>query len=479
MTVFRSYFSKNNTLIDGVLSNNSQNPVTEVTYGTVDQQVSRFIFDIDFSLLRQRIEEGYINPNRIVKHVLHLTNTIQNAPEYIGKRSYSLDIERASSFELDIFNVSEDWDEGSGYDFVYSDAPDFNYDDDFHQSPNQGASNWYYRKTGIPWTVSGGSYVSGQTKIFGTQYFEKGSEDIEIDITDYINGRLAAQGISGVTGYTGTSYGLGIKYPDDLEELETLYRQSVGFHTKSTHTFYEPYIETVVDNEIIDDRNYFYLNKDNNLYLYVNIGNNPYNITVNSVDIYDYQDELYDTISGDSIVNVKKGVYKITLNVDSDEYPDAVLFRDVWNLTINGKNKQHENQFYLISEDNYFDFDLSNEIDIDNYFFYFWGINQKENVVAGDVKKIRLTVKELYPNQDSFVPLDIEYRLFTTVGEKYEIDVIPFTPVNRTSKGYEFDLDTAWLIPQDYCLQLRLKNGTYYENKQCVRFTVVSNDIKV
>ena len=71
--------------------------------------------------------------------------------------------------------------------------------------------------------------------------------------------------------------------------------------------------------------------------------------------------------------------------------------------------------------------------------------------------------------------MDIEYRLFTTVGKKYEIDLIPFTSVNRTNTGYEFNLDTSWLIPQDYFLQIRMKNGDYYENKQTVSFTVVSD----
>ena len=71
--------------------------------------------------------------------------------------------------------------------------------------------------------------------------------------------------------------------------------------------------------------------------------------------------------------------------------------------------------------------------------------------------------------------MDIEYRLFTTVGKKYELDLIPFTPVNRTNTGYEFNLDTSWLIPQDYFLQIRMKNGDYYENKQTLSFTVVSD----
>ena len=54
-------------------------------------------------------------------------------------------------------------------------------------------------------------------------------------------------------------------------------------------------------------------------------------------------------------------------------------------------------------------------------------LQQQEKLRSGDVRKVKLTVKEMYPNQDNFVPLDIEYRLFITVGEKYEIDVVPFT----------------------------------------------------
>lgn len=475
MSVFRSYFSKNNTLIDGNLTNNSQNPVTEISYGTLNSLPSRFIFDIDLNNLKQRIREGFINPNRIVKHVLHMTNTISNAPEYKGKKSYSLEIERASSFTLDLFNINEEWDEGSGYDFIWDDKP-FAYIDEPQPTLLEQASNWYYRKTNIPWTVSGGSYVSGLTTIFGSQRFEDGSEDLEIDITDYVNGKL---GVSGLTGFTGTSYGLGLKFSDNLEQLETVYRQAVAFHVKDTHTFYEPYIETIIDDVIRDDRNYFYLDKDNDLYLYVNIGGDPQDISVNSVEIYDFEDQLILTATGDSIVNVSKGVYKITINIPSDleMYPDGVLFSDKWNVNINGKEFTHENQFYLISSDKYYTFDQTNQIELDNYSFYFWGVSQQEKLVAGDIRKIRLTIKELYPNQDNFLPLDVEYRLYTTVGEKYEIDVIPFTPVNRTSKGYEFNLDTSWLIPQDYCLELRLKNGNYYENKKCMKFTVVSNGI--
>ena len=467
MSVFRSYFLKNNTLIEGTEINVSQNPVTEISYGTPNEEVTRFIFDIDFSNLKRRIAEGFINPDKIQKHFLHITNTIAYAPEYRGKRSYSLEIERASSFELDLYNIDEDWDEGSGYEFVY--------DDDLATRLPQQASNWDRKKTDEYWSQSASSYVSGVNQVLATQRFETGDEDILIDVTDYVNQRL---GLTGYTGYTGTSFGLGLKFPDNYESGATFYRQAVGFHVKHTHTFYEPFIETTFDDAIEDDRNYFYLGKDNELFIYVNVGGEPQNITVNSVEIYDYENNLIETITGDSITHVSKGVYKLTLNIDPADYPDAVIFRDKWNVTTNGRDITYEDQFYLIGADEYFTFNQSNDIDMDNYYFYFWGIKQQQNIRSGDIKKIKLTVKELYPNQDQFVPLDLEYRLYTTVGDKYELDVIPFTPVNRTSRGYEFNLDTSWLIPQDYYLQIRMKNGSYYEDKQSLQFTVVSDGIK-
>jgi hypothetical protein len=479
MSVFRSYFSKNNTLISNNLTNNSQNPVTEISYGTLNKQPSRFIFDVELSELKKRIEDGFINPNRIVRHVLHMTNTISYAPQYLGRKSYSVNIERASSFELDLFNIDEDWDEGSGYDFIFNDTV-YPYVDVVSNNIIDPPSNWFDRKTNTPWTNEG-AYTGGTQIIISGQTFEKGNENIEIDITDYINQRLFGDDYTGTTAYTGNSFGLGIKFAEYIESGKTEYRQSVAFHAKNTNTWYEPYIETIIDDTIVDDRNYFYLDKENRLYLYVNVGNSAdFNITVDSVEIRDNQGTLVDTIT--DITGVSKGVYYINYQVDSEIYEgkllnDAIIFEDTWNVTINGRPTTYTGQFYLISSDKYYTFDNSNQIEFDNYFFYFWGIGEKENITAGNIRKIKLTIKELYANQNNFLPLDIEYRLFTTLGKKYEIDVIPFTPVDRTNKGYEFTLDTSWLIPQDYFLQIRMKNGNYYENKQTLSFTVVSDGI--
>jgi len=488
MSVFRSYFSQNNTLIKNNVTNNALNPVTEISYGTNNAEVTRFILDIDLTDLQTKIAQGLIIPNSSMKHVLHMTNTISYAPQYIGKKSYTTAINRASSFDLEFFNINQAWDGGSGYDLIYgSSAPRILYDasgnttgityniGSFSEMGQgdavYGASNWFSGKTNVVWNVAG-AYQSGATQILSTQHFDAGNENIDIDITNYINQRLFS-GYTGTTAFTGDTYGIGIKFSEAFEEQKTQFREAVAFHAKNTNTWYEPYLETTIDDTIVDDRNYFYLDKENSLYFYLN--NNLPNVVVNKVEIYDHDGDLVDILSGSSIINVCKGIYKINLTVNSDDYPDAVLFNDKWFLTINGKTSEYTGDFYLISADNYYGFDNSNNINFDNYFFYFWGIGEKENIMNGNVRKIKLTIKELYPNQNNFVPLELEYRVFTTIGSKYQIDVIPFTSINRTNTGYYFNLDTSWLIPQDYYLQIRMKNGDYYENKQTLSFTVVSD----
>ena len=54
--------------------------------------------------------------------------------------------------------------------------------------------------------------------------------------------------------------------------------QYVGFFTRHTQTYYEPFVETSYNNPIRDDRKNFYRGKVNRLYLYTNLGGEPTNL---------------------------------------------------------------------------------------------------------------------------------------------------------------------------------------------------------
>ena len=81
MSIINSYFSKNNTLISNSFTNTGRNPVMELFYGNVattqyPNNYSRFIFDLDLTLLKQKYNDGTISPcNGEMKHTLRMTNT--------------------------------------------------------------------------------------------------------------------------------------------------------------------------------------------------------------------------------------------------------------------------------------------------------------------------------------------------------------------------------------------------------------------
>lgn len=476
MSFYRSYFEKNDTLIQGNQTNNSQNPVGEISYGTPNATVTRLIFKVDLTDLAAKISADGITKNSIGSHKLVLKNTISDRNDLLGKTSYLDIIQRASSFQLELFTVTEDWDEGSGYKFIYSDQDILTF------NVVTGATNWYQRKTDIVWKTAGayttgstvitgttgvsahtGTTITGASKIIATQSFPKGNEDISIDITSYINNIL----FSG-----STDFGLGLKFTHQLESGETLFRQAVAFHLKNTNTVFEPYVETTINDSVNDDRRFFFLDKQNELYLYSSAGD----VTVTGVTIVDFNGRVMTTLTGSSITRVKTGVYKVSLTVDSSVYPDAVIFNDVWGIIQNSKNKKITQDFYLIHQDRYFNFDLTNDMNPDNFYFSYAGVKSGEYIKRGDVRRVEVLVKELYELPDNFYPLNLSYRIFMKQGSRTQMDLIPFTPVDRTLKGYEFILDTSWLIPQDYFMELKFTNNSLVVTKSPIMFTVVNDD---
>ena len=133
MSINNSYFSRNNTIISNSFVNTGRNPVFELFYGdsgiAVPIGYSRFIFDLDLTLLKEKINEGIISLdcNKEVKHVLKVTNTVKfNKEEYLNT-SNSQGRKRATSFDLILFRIPyrdldpslpQRWDEGVGYDFA-------------------------------------------------------------------------------------------------------------------------------------------------------------------------------------------------------------------------------------------------------------------------------------------------------------------------------------------------------------------------
>ena len=278
MSINNSYFNKNNTLISNSFVNSGRNPVTELIYG--DGSISnpagftRFIFDLDLNLLKEKYQNGMISNgcNANTTHTLRMTNTSYFDKELLNT-STSQGRLRATSFDLILFripyvnldvNQPQIWDEGVGYDYydVVTEVPnDKNYSD--------RPSNWIQTTTIGVWQQPGiynntntGSFNYNQLTIVDTQHFEFGDENIEFNMTNEINSIL--------NGSLDNTTGWGIAFLPQVENITgTTGNYSVGFFTRHTQTFYEPFLETNYNDSIEDDRNSFSLGKINKLYLYI------------------------------------------------------------------------------------------------------------------------------------------------------------------------------------------------------------------
>jgi hypothetical protein len=480
MSILRSYFSKNNTIQASNYANTGRNPVIQINYGSSDLYIpnygySRLIFDLDLSLLREQIASGVISTGCTsgMTHILQMTNTSSFDNELLntfmsdGRR-------RSSSFDLILFRIPkssgdtgevQEWDEGVGYDFYNTNLSKnssngsmtpLTYVDP--RSFSERPSNWYQSQNISNWSEPGlynnrnlGDVNFTGLTIVDRQHFEFGNEDIEFDMTDEINNILNGT-LTGVTGW-------GVAYLPDVENITGLTMSySVGFFSRHTQTFYQPFLQTTYDDLIQDDRNHFIKNQTNKLYLYiyengvpVNLDNNPY------VRIEDRNGDV--VVGCESIESCLRtiGVYEIEVPNVFSSYKSPCEFFDIWSgITINGQDIPNiTNQFVLQNYSSRIQIGtISKEPEV--YGFDFYGILQDEKIINSDVRKVGVTIKKAYTTQQLLSNLEAFYRVYVREGTT-EVEIQGYTPLNRTPNEYYFMFDTKDKIPNQYYIDIQVK----------------------
>ena len=173
MSYFRSYFEKNNTILKNKSVNTAKNPTTEIFYGS---GFSKFLFKVDFTDLISKVQNGDLVIDSNTKHYLKMTNTVSGDATLVGQKR-NTGRERTTSFDLIVFQIPENWDEGVGFDYEDGGYDYTTGNETFDERP----SNWYYRTTLNQWT-SEGVYGLNPT-IVDTVHFDNGDENLDVDIT--------------------------------------------------------------------------------------------------------------------------------------------------------------------------------------------------------------------------------------------------------------------------------------------------------
>jgi hypothetical protein len=441
--IFKTYFDKNNTIIEDQFTNTGLNPITELVYGGLNSGntsniFSRFLCHFDLSYLISQYNSGNLGDLSQVTHKIKMYNSQAFEADLKGKLTFD-NKRRASSFDLRIWKLDNLWDEGNGYDYycynVLNDIQCKNYKETY--------SNWYFAQNMNPWSIPG---TSGNT--ISTQHFDHGNENLELDITSAINDII-----------TGGSqnYGFAIGYTSDFENKESVELNYVGFFTRHTQTYFEPFLETNYESYILDDRSLFFTDKLNRLYLYTNLGNKPTNLDVNpSVTILDNDGNVFLSIPSSGVTRQFEGVYYVEFTVPSGLYTDCFTFQDIWsNISINGQSRPDVTlEFALKKNEEWFNFG-DNDGEPKQYGFSMSGIKREEKIKRGDIRKVLVSARIPYTVDRKQVIDGLKYRLYVKQGTA-EINVIDWDDVNRTNNQNYFLLDTSWMIPNTYYLDLKL-----------------------
>jgi hypothetical protein len=460
--VTRTYIDKNNTIIFATLVNTGKNPIAELYYGGKETQsdYTRHLLYFDVSDLQERFNNGELGDLSKVTHTLRMTNSsffdrdLEAQKLLDGKQ-------RTSSFDLTLFRVNKFWDEGCGYDYQrfmgYQPADNITF--------VESASNWINATTVDSWDEPGVYSGSPSGITVTTQHFDKGSENIEMDITDEVN--------SLITGGTPNN-GYGIAFERDLETKEVVPSQYVGFFTKHTQTYYEPFVETTYNSSIRDDRKNFYRGKDNKLYLYTNLGGEPTNLdSIPSVNIYDGSGNLFSAITSVDVVQEDKGVYCVELFVPVGE-SDCTIFTDVWTgITINGVNRPDVTLQFEIKDDTEYYIGDSESLPVE-YAVNLSGIRRDEKIKRGDRRKVLVNARIPYTVNESSTIDGLQYRLWIKEGTS-EVNVIDWTDINRAYLKNYFVLDTSWMIPNEYYIDIKLTSNLLVKTyTSTLKFNIVN-----
>jgi hypothetical protein len=498
MSILRSYINKNNTIISNSYVNTGRNPVIELNFGASDLIVpnfgfTRFIFDLDLSLLEENITSGVISTGctSAMTHTLKMTNTSSFDNELLNS-FMSNERRRATSFDLILWRIPkfsgatgepQYWDEGVGYDYN-----DFNI---AQNSANGGISpltyvdsraystrpsNWYQTTTLSGWSQNGiynnkneGSVNYSGLTIVARQHFELGNEDLNMDMTDEINGILNGS-ITGVTGW-------GISYLPQIENITGLTESySVAFFSRHTQTFYQPYLLTNYNDFVEDDRNLFLKNQENKLFLYVyqngdfaNLDSDPF------VRIEDRNGAAVTGMGALTTCLKTKGIYEVTVPNGFANYPTPCIFYDVWSgLTINGQSVPNvTNQFTLQPYTSGIQIGSVSK-DPEIYGFDFYGILQNEKILNTDIRKVGVTIKKAYTGQQLLLDVSGFYRVYVTEGTT-EVLVQDWTPLNRTPNEYYFIFDMRDKIPNQYFVDIQVNtSGEKDTYKRQLTFSIVN-----
>jgi hypothetical protein len=445
---FRLYPKKSNSIANGFFEdyNSAYNPGVILWYGgsSTRQSISRHLVEFDLTELQQKINSKEINPDFVSSYRLKYKNVVPSGELLSSDFEFAkLNKKIATSFDLIAFPINKFWDEGRGYDLIQTEYIHISAGD----TNLTGYSNWNNSTQLVSWDEPGVySNPTASTSLWSTQHFDRGDEDIDMDITEIVNNWL----------YSGlTNYGLALGFSKEFEDISGSTRYMTRYYSEKTNTAFKPYIEVIFDNQVIEDkRNAVSNNKLSRIFLHLFSGNSTANyFSAGTVDIKTVSG--VDVITGLTPTQLTKGSYYVDILMSGAT--KGQKYKDVWNgITFEpGVDVQNFEQFFQI-QGNYY---TNTPKEVNQYVVDTYGISNNEILKKGEVVRIYADARMEYSTKAPTTDYGLEYRM--TLNNITEI--IPWSKSNYmiidNCAKFFFDIDTTWLLDnQNYQIELRIND---------------------
>lgn len=465
MSVKKFYATADTTITNAYKENLTQRG-TDANMGLSDSLEVFFIYgqtpDPD-ALLADKLEESRILIKFDTDAIMdYYDNTFPTDVKFVLKLANAVHpFTLARNYDVNVYALAEGFSEGNGL--------------DMESYKDEDVANWTNRVVSTAWTTAGA--LQGTETLIGTQRFDTGEEDLEVDITTHIQNIFSGT----------TDNGFAIVMDGAL----TSGAQEQNFYTKkffsrsSEFFFKRPAIEARDANTNSDDRGKFYkaspfvADNEQNIYLYNSIGGVRTNL-VGTVALELFEDEALTTsITTGVITNVATGIYKAAVTV-----PNTVTVSTIYEKWTADGNTVKTGAITLLSREPETDAsDIEYVIDITNL---------KTSYTRQETAKFRIytrqkdwnpTIYTVASNEiENLIVEKIYYKIVRLVDEETVLDYgigtddtnNEHTLVSYDALGSYFDFDMS-LLERGYMYGIKLMfsiNGELREQQEIFKFRV-------
>ena|SRR3990167_1457221 len=297
---------KNVATVRATGSNFGANPLLRVfkLTGTLPSsavELARTLIQFDVTELSGKIYNDRTIPSSSVSYFLKMFN-------------YRHGEQTPTSYDLKVFPLSRSWNEGTGLD----DAA----------FTDKGWANWLSASSTQTWTTSGSDFlISGYGS--SSQSFDRGDEDLDVDVTPIVNNWLTSS-----IGQNGglPNNGIVVMLSSANEENSTEYKTKI-FHSRETRDVDRvPYLEARWNDVKTDNRNSFLFDQLNTLYMY-NFVRGELSSAVEPLTVR-VQDHLVGVsasyTSSFTAAQFPPGILSVSFRVSSTASFSSSLWYDIW-----------------------------------------------------------------------------------------------------------------------------------------------------